>query len=93
MPYPFTQMPTLGEFIARVTSDEYKAKIKKIKTTLIGPRGNANIEFLIRTGKDGKAKIAIIPCIREDEHLNPSILRSLCNQLDISPVDFGLILN
>lgn len=93
MPYPLTPMPTLGEFIARLTSDEYKAKIKKIKTTLIGPRGEANIEFLMRTGKDGKVKIAIIPNLRQDEHMTPSILRSLCIQLDISPADFGLILN
>jgi hypothetical protein len=93
MPYPFTPMPTLGEFIVRLTSDEYKAKIRKIKSTLIGPRGEANIEFLIRTGEDGKIKIAIVPNLRQDEHLTPSILRSLCNQLDIPPADFGLILN
>lgn len=86
-------MPTLGEFIVRLTSDEYKAKIRKIKSTLIGPRGEANIEFLIRTGEDGKIKIAIVPNLRQDEHLTPSILRSLCNQLDIPPADFGLILN
>lgn len=93
MPYPFTPMPTLGEFIARVTSDEHKAKIRKIKSTLSGPRGKTNIEFLMRTGKGGKVKIAIIPNLRKDEHLTPSILRSLCNQLDIPSADFGLILN
>ena len=92
MAYPFTQMPTFGEFIARIT-DEHKAKIRKINSTLSGPRGKAKIEFLMRTGKDGEIKVAIIPNLREDEHLTPSVLRSLCAQLDVPYTDFGLTLN
>ena len=92
MAYPFAPMVTLGEFIARAMND-YKAKKKRIKADLNGPRGKATVEFLSRIGKDGETKIAVIPDTRKDEHLTPTILRSLCNQLDIPPIDFGLSLN
>lgn len=82
-------MPTLGEFIARVTS-EYKAQIRKIN--LSGPRGPIELKVLIRDGKNGGKQIAVIPALKDDDHLIPTVLRSLCVQLAIPPKDFGLYL-
>lgn len=89
MAYPFIQMPTLGEFVARVIS-EYQAQIKEIDIS--GPRGPVKVRVLIRTGKDTKTKIAVIPDLKDGEYLIPTVLRSLCTQLDIPPKDFGLYL-
>ena len=89
MPYPFIQMLTLGEFITRATSG-YKTEIKKINIS--GPRGPIEVRVLVRTGEDGKKKIAVIPDLKDDDHLIPTVLRSLCVQLNIPPKDFGLYL-
>lgn len=89
MPYPFIQWPTLGEFVARVES-KYKAETKEINMS--GPRGPVHAKVLVRIGKDGKKKIAVIPDLKNDDHLMPTVLRSLCVQLDIPPKDFGFYL-
>ena len=90
MAYPFIQLPTLSEFVARVTS-EYKAQIKTINMS--GPRGPIKVEVLFRAGMDGKNKFAVIPDLKNDDHLIPTVLRSLCTQLGIPPKDFGLHLD
>jgi hypothetical protein len=90
MPYPFIQWPTLGEFVARVKS-EYQAEIKEINMS--GPRGRVNTKVLIRSGKEGGKRIAVIPDLKDDDHLVTSVLRSLCIQLGIPSRDFGLYLD
>ena len=90
MAYPFAPMPTLGGFVDRVTSF-YEAEVMDIDG-ISGPRGKANVRSLVRTGKDGKKKIAVIPNLKDDEFLIPSALRSLCVQLDLPLKDFGFIL-
>ena len=87
--YPFSPMPTLGEFVARVTS-KYKGKIIKSDGSLIGPRGKTEVKSLVRTGEDGMERIAVIPDLKEHDILVPHVLRSLCIQLDIPLKDFGL---
>ena len=89
MPYPFTQFPTLREFIDRATSD-YKSRIESIAYT--GPRGETKNDYLVRDGLDGKPRFAMIPDIDEEKNLTPHVLRSLCVQLELPLKDFGLTL-
>lgn len=90
MAYPFIPLPSLSDFISRVTS-EYKAQIEK--TDMNGPRGDTEIKALVRKGKKGKQRLAIIPDLKDSDILTPHVLRSLCIQLDIAPKDFGLHLD
>lgn len=67
MAYPFTPMPSLGEFIVTVTSDTYGAQVETI--SMSGPRGDVEIKILVRRGKRGKPKIAVIPDIKDSDVL------------------------
>ena len=84
-------MPTLGEFIERITS-AYGAKIINING-ISGPRGKAEVKSLVRMGKDRKNKIAVIPDLKDDDILVPGALRSLCVQLGLPLKDFGFPLD
>ena len=85
MAYPLAPMPTLGEFIARATT-EFGATLHTAGGSVVGPRGRVTIRYLLR----GSASFAILPEIAEDEPLVPDVLRSLCEQLAIPPEAFGL---
>jgi len=91
MAYPFTPMPSLGDFIESLLSNKYRVHIETIEMS--GPRGKVGIEALVRKGKKGKKKLAVIPDFKKDDILTPHVLRSLCVQLDIPPKDCGLHLN
>jgi hypothetical protein len=80
-------MPSLGDFIITATS-KYGAKAETMKMS--GPRGNVNVESLVRRSGRSKPKIAVIPDIKPTDVLTPHVLRSLCTQLGIPLSDFGL---
>jgi hypothetical protein len=71
----------------------YKVDIITPDGVLSGPRGESKIRFLVRTGKDGKKKFAVIPDLKNDEVLVPDNVRSLCTQLEIPLTDFGFTLH
>lgn len=91
MAYPFIPLPSLSDFIDRAISQKYGAQIETIDMS--GPRGQIEIKVLVRKGKKGKQKLAVIPDLKDDDILIPHVLRSLCVQLDIPPKDFGLHLD
>lgn len=91
MAYPFIPLPSLSEFITRVISTEYNARVETINTS--GPRGDAEIKVLVRKGKKRKQRLAVIPDLKDNDILTPHVLRSMCVQLDIAPRDFGLHLD
>lgn len=91
MAYPFAPLPSLDDFIDRVTSTAYGSKINT--TDVSGPRGRIKIEVLTRKIGNGKQRIAVIPDLKGSDILTPHVLRSLCVQLDIPPKDFGLDLD
>ena len=92
MAYPFAPMPTLGEFITRITS-EYKGEIITPDGALSGPKGKTEVKVLVRNDEKGGKKIAVIPDLNENEVLIPHVLRSLCIQLGVPLKDFGLTLD
>jgi hypothetical protein len=91
MAYPFIPLPSLNDFITRVISTKYKARIETVNMS--GPRGNVEIKVLVRKGKKGKQRLAVIPDLKENDILTPHVLSSMCAQLDIAPRDFGLHLD
>ncbi len=91
MAYPFIPLPSLSDFIARVTSTEYEARIETVNMS--GPRGETEIKVLVRNGKKGKQRLAVIPDLKQNDILTPHVLRSMCVQLDIPPKDFGMHLD
>jgi hypothetical protein len=88
MAYPFTNFPTLDEFIEHVKS-RYGAELITLEGKITGPRGATEINSLFIKPK----KFVIIPDIKPKEPLHPNTLRSLCNQLGIPLKDFGLPLD
>jgi hypothetical protein len=47
MAYPFGQMPTLDEFIQRVSA-KYQVQRGTLSGSLTGPRGQTQVEYLLR---------------------------------------------
>ena len=87
MAYPFLKLPTLGEFLDIAIS---KHGAKENKTAKVqGLHGQTEIRYLIRECSNGKKALAVIPDIKNEERLTPSVLRSLCNCLEISLKEFG----
>jgi len=87
MAYPLVPMPTLGEFIARATT-EFAATLQTTARDPVGPRGPARIRYLQRS----PGMFAILPDLADTDPLTPSVLHTLCDQLSIPPETFGLTL-
>ena len=79
----FSQMPTLGEFVARARIYGYTRHIILIREI------RAKIVYL-RRGRDDALKVVDLPPIRETERLTRATLESLCRRAGIPEEDFGL---
>ena len=79
----FSQMPTLGEFIARARAYGYTKQV--IRVAELGTR----IVYL-RRGNRERAELVDLPPIRENDRLTRTALESLCERAKIPKEDFGL---
>ena len=78
----FSQMPTLGEFIAQAA----KYGFSKRQITLEGPQGTSRIRYLWRDDR----RFAPLPDLRDSDRLTRITVESLCAQLGIPRDDFPL---
>ncbi len=78
-----TPMLTLREFIEKVSSD-HGVEFKEREEPITGPRGDVILRYLQRD-----SRIVPLVDIDEGEVLTPTVLRSLCQQLDIPCEEFG----
>ena len=85
MAYPFTKMPTLGEFLARASA--YGVTVAVSASRVVGPRG----EITFRYARRGDGPPVIIPD-SDDEVLTPIALSNFCRQLNVPPDEFGLVI-
>lgn len=83
--YPFAPMLTLGEFV-RIVTTKYDGVLKE--STITGPKGTASVRRLIR--HVSSLHIADLPGISDNTMLSWTVIRSLCNRLDIPVAEFGL---
>lgn len=86
--YPFSPMPTLGEFI-RQACDEFDAKLTNADITIQGPEGIFTPEVLERNIANKKLKV-VLPYLDETDRLTPHQVLSLCRRLQIDSSIFGL---
>lgn len=84
MAYPFTRMPTLGEFLDVAVSNGCRRVA--VRGELVGPRG----VVLARGLQKGHRPPVVLPDIATDEHLTPTMLQFLCRRLDLDPGLFNL---
>jgi hypothetical protein len=82
------ELPTLGEFVTRVTR-EYGAELE-VPRPLVGAK-RSGPRRLQRT-VNGKTLRVDVPDLRMDDLLLRQPLAALCEGLGIHPQDFGLIL-
>jgi hypothetical protein len=78
---------TLRQFVERVRQD-YGVTIHNFGFPMIGPRGPVHFSYLER--EDLTEAFALMLGIEEDDVLTPTLLRSLCRQLNLPPEDFHL---
>ena len=79
MASPFTALPTLREFIERAVAQGCR---EGAVTGVVGPRGEMTGRYLAAPGAKGAIKI--LPNIRDDEHLTPSMVASLVRVLKVT---------
>ena len=78
---------TRRQFVEKVQRD-YGITIQRFGFPMIGPKGPVYFTYLERT--DLTEAFALMLGIEEDDELTPTLLRSLCRQLEIPPEDFHL---
>lgn len=79
----FSQMPTLGEFIARARKYGFR---KRVVTLEGGRRGSDRIVYLWRDADH----FAELPGLRHSDRLTRDTVETLCRQLGIPGEDFGV---
>ena len=79
----FSQMPTLGEFIAHARKYGFR---KRTVTLEGGPRGRDRIFYLWRDPDH----FAELPGVRQSDRLTRDAVETLCRLLGIPGEDFGL---
>lgn len=86
MAYPFIEWPTFGDFRQRLL-DEFGCEYDEVATV-----NGTEVGCLARAADDGTYRCYGV--VYEDhERLAPSIVRSICAQLLISPKEFDLHLD
>ena len=92
MAYPFVQLPTFEEFIARVTSKEFGCTFETVESPMIHDETDAiSIHFLKRI-VNGDARNYVIYHSDFQDRMTFSVLRSICERLEIPVSAFGLTL-
>lgn len=74
---------TLGEFIQRITSEDFAARLVTPDEQITGPRGSYKFRYLLRE-VDGRRLVAEIPMPPDDAILQADVLRSICARLEIA---------
>lgn len=87
MAYPFMKMVQLGEFKEKAVS-KFGCTIQTLPFGLVGFDGQTKFEVL--TSKNGTHSAVLPSNLNDDEAMTLSVLRSLCNRLDIDVKEFGL---
>lgn len=90
MTYPFSQAPTVDEFIATATS-KLGCTCTQIDG-IVGPRGPEVLTYLHRETDDGRVVHTDALPKKRELRLKPDLLRHLCRRLEIDPAEFGLTL-
>ncbi len=95
-------MPTLGEFIQRVTSDHgvkvmdgipfIDVKVVDENSVVIGSQQTDDLRYFERN-VNGREVYVTVPVWPEDKIIQPTKLRQLCRWLEIPLEEFGLILD
>jgi hypothetical protein len=78
---------TLRQFLEKAQRD-YGVARKMVASPLLGPTGPVRFGYLERM--DVVEAFALMLGINEDDVLTPTVLRSLCRQLQLPPEDFHL---
>lgn len=81
-------MPTLAELKLRL-SDLFDVECLPVHLTRVQCASPLASEFFKRN-MDGNIKVTPVPVMHDDDHLSPSVVRSVCRNLDIDPAKFGL---
>lgn len=85
MAYPFAQMPTVAEFIDRVTT-EHRATLRHTESLVVGPKGPVTFDYLEMDGPEPK-RTQPLPSDHQ-QRVTPQLLRVLCLQLGIQVQEF-----
>jgi hypothetical protein len=92
MAYPFVQLPTFGEFIGRLTSNEYKCSFETDTFPMTDGDGDTHSIHYLKREVDGETIKCVIEIEDFDQRLSFTLLRSVCARLKINVKDFGLTL-
>lgn len=85
MAAPFSQPPTLGEFIRRAEHYGYILRATP-RMTVTGARGVARIRYLVR---NAPGVLVDLPDLNDDDWLTRDVLDSLCRRAGIPREDFS----
>lgn len=89
--YPFVKMPTLDEFIQRVTS-EFEVKIIEGDSTIRGPHREDGLRYFERV-LDGTIYRVTVPVWPPGTIIQITKLRQLCYRLRLPIEKFGFVLD
>lgn len=79
MAFPFSAMPTLGQFVTRAV--EQGCSVKEV-LGMVGQEGDIKARYLIGLGRN--PAIAVLPNIKDDERLSPALIANLVRVLKVS---------
>jgi hypothetical protein len=86
MSSPWAHLPTLGQFIVAAKSQGCR---EGTLAGIVGPRGPVLARYLVGAGRNGA--IAILPNIKNREHLTPTMVGNLVRALKIVGFDHCFI--
>ncbi len=90
--YPMIQMPTVKDFVKRL-EEEYGVVTKDV-TCLSDHEGELWMRYLYREVDDVKRGVMLPQDLDiESDMLTPSVIRNICDRLDIPKGDFGFTLD
>jgi hypothetical protein len=89
MAYPLAKVPTYAEFRGRLEKELY-CKHLKADGKLKDPQGNEHDICYFEREVSGKTLRVAAPDLKDDEHVLWSVVRSVCNRLQVDLAAFGL---
>lgn len=90
MAYPFIQLPTFHEFIARLTSEEFGCTFKTATNPMTDADGESHGIHYLEREVAGDTATYVLHIEDFQEHLTPSLVRSVCARFEIDSAKFGL---
>ena len=89
MSYPFSELPTLKDFIEVAQKQIPPAQHITSQLSLVGPRGPTPVRYLLRKG----GKVILPETMELADRLTPSTISTWCRRLQVDPRLFGLVLD